>query len=86
MIFVWTCARSFSFLLVAGHDDAAAKGGNSTTPTGAVLTTQQAIDLKKAVQTAIGNAMELLASTQVDAGAGGQDSVCFCHFHHLFAR
>ncbi|KZV68076.1 hypothetical protein PENSPDRAFT_687550 [Peniophora sp. CONT] len=59
---------------LAGHDDNAAQGGNSTTPTNAVLTTQQAIDLKKAVQTAIGNAMELLASTQVDAGAGGQDS------------
>lgn len=63
---------------LAGHDDAAPLGGNSTTdfdPSTAVLSTQQAIDLKKAVQLAIGQAMALIASKQVDAGATGQDSV-----------
>ena len=60
---------------LAGHDDAAAKGGNSTAAAaGAVLTTQQAIDLKKAVQLAISQATALLASDEVDAGAGGSDS------------
>ena len=60
---------------LAGHDDAAAKGGNSTTAAaGAVLTTQQAIDLKKAVALAINQATALLASTEVDAGTGGQDA------------
>ena len=63
---------------LAGHDDTAVDGGNSTSSfdaATAVLSTQQAIDLKKAVQLAIGQAMALIASTQVDAGAFGQDSV-----------
>ena len=60
---------------LAGHDDEAAQGGNSTAAASdAVLTTQQAIDLKKAVQLAINQATKLLASTLVDAGANGQDA------------
>ncbi|RPD63022.1 hypothetical protein L226DRAFT_565196 [Lentinus tigrinus ALCF2SS1-7] len=59
---------------IAGHDDAALLGGNSTTPQGASLSTQEAVDLKKAVQLAIEQALDLLASDEIDAGAGGQDS------------
>ncbi|KAI0028188.1 hypothetical protein K488DRAFT_11351, partial [Vararia minispora EC-137] len=60
---------------LAGHDDAGVNGGNSTAPAAnAVLTTQQAIDLKKAVQLAINQATALLASSQVDAGSNGQNS------------
>ncbi|KAJ7467199.1 hypothetical protein FB451DRAFT_1040683 [Mycena latifolia] len=47
---------------LAGHDDSADLGGNSTTPTGAVLTDQQAVDLKKAVQDAIATALTILSS------------------------
>ncbi|EIW58129.1 uncharacterized protein TRAVEDRAFT_123691 [Trametes versicolor FP-101664 SS1] len=57
---------------VAGHDDAALLGGNSTTPTNAPLSAQNAVDLKKAVQLAIEQALGLLASDEVDAGANGQ--------------
>ncbi|KAI0364672.1 hypothetical protein BV20DRAFT_824946 [Pilatotrama ljubarskyi] len=58
---------------MAGHDDAALLGGNSTTPTNAPLTDQDAVDLKKAVQEAIAQALDLMASDEIDAGANGQD-------------
>ncbi|KAI0351353.1 hypothetical protein OH77DRAFT_1411246 [Trametes cingulata] len=58
---------------MAGHDDAALLGGNSTNPTNAPLTDQQAVDLKKAVQEAIAQALDLMASPEIDAGANGQD-------------
>ncbi|KAI0832026.1 hypothetical protein BC628DRAFT_1351249 [Trametes gibbosa] len=57
---------------LAGHDDAALLGGNSTTPTGATLTAQQAVDLKKAVQIAIEQALTLMASPEIDVGKNGQ--------------
>ncbi|KAJ7141281.1 hypothetical protein C8R44DRAFT_866910 [Mycena epipterygia] len=47
---------------LAGHDDSADLGGNSTTPTGSTLTDQQAVDLKKAVQDAIATALTILSS------------------------
>ncbi|KAI0630658.1 hypothetical protein C8Q77DRAFT_1219566 [Trametes polyzona] len=59
---------------MAGHDDAALLGGNSTTPKNAPLTTQEAVDLKKAVQLAIEQALDLMASDEIDAGKNGQDS------------
>ncbi|KAI0676010.1 hypothetical protein C8Q78DRAFT_1007647 [Trametes maxima] len=59
---------------LAGHDDDALLGGNSTTPKGATLSTQQAVDLKKAVQLAIEQALDLMASPEIDAGKTGQDS------------
>ncbi|KAI0642411.1 hypothetical protein C8Q79DRAFT_1003269 [Trametes meyenii] len=59
---------------LAGHDDDALLGGNSTTPKGATLTTQQAVDLKKAVALAIEQALDLMASDEIDAGKNGQDS------------
>ena len=57
---------------MAGHDDAALLGGNSTDPKGFPLTTQDAVNLKKAVQLAIEQALDLMASDEVDAGASGQ--------------
>jgi hypothetical protein len=71
---------------LAGHEDTAVNGGNSTAAASSgtsTLTTQQAVDLKKAVQLAITQAITLLANTQVDAGAGGQSSVC-CPFGSAF--
>ncbi|EPQ56561.1 hypothetical protein GLOTRDRAFT_115770 [Gloeophyllum trabeum ATCC 11539] len=60
---------------LAGHDDFAAKGGNSTEASkDAVLTTQQAIDLKKAVQLAIDSALIVMANGNIDAGKQGQSS------------
>lgn len=60
---------------LAGHVDEAALGGNSTTPKNAVLTTQQAVDLKKAVQNAIAQALTIMAEQgEVDAGKFGQSS------------
>lgn len=58
---------------MAGHDDAALLGGNSTDPKGFPLTTQDAVNLKKAVQLAIEQALDLMASDEVDAGSFGQD-------------
>ncbi|ETW81403.1 CRISPR-associated protein 1 [Heterobasidion irregulare TC 32-1] len=57
---------------LAGHVDESALGGNSTKAAGALLTDQQAVDIKKAVQNAIEQAFIIMASTQVDAGANGQ--------------
>jgi hypothetical protein len=69
--------------MLAGHDDEAALGGNSTAPAkGALLTDQQATDLKKAVKVAIAQAITIMADQEVDAGALGQSTVS----HHLFAR
>ncbi|KAH9926268.1 uncharacterized protein BXZ73DRAFT_102951 [Epithele typhae] len=60
---------------LAGHDDASATGGNSTAAAaGALLTEQQATDLKKALRTAVEQATRLLSSPEVDAGAFGQNS------------
>ncbi|KAI0781407.1 hypothetical protein BD413DRAFT_489535 [Trametes elegans] len=61
---------------MAGFDDAAATGGNSTKAQNndAPLTQQEAVDLKKAVQLAIEQAIKLMASDEVDAGKFGQDS------------
>jgi hypothetical protein len=58
---------------LAGHDDAAALGGNSTgSAPGAVLTTQQAVNLKKAVAAAIEQALIIMSNDdQIDAGAAG---------------
>jgi len=47
---------------LAGQDDSADLGGNSTTAAGAVLTLQQAVNLKKAVQDAIATALTILSS------------------------
>ncbi|KAJ7150552.1 hypothetical protein C8R43DRAFT_1067998 [Mycena crocata] len=58
---------------LAGHDDAADLGGNSTTPTGAVLTAQQATDLKKAVSKAIATALGVLSSGGDVVAKGAQD-------------
>ncbi|EIM86259.1 uncharacterized protein STEHIDRAFT_122193 [Stereum hirsutum FP-91666 SS1] len=60
---------------LAGANDEDANGGNSTTGKSgtAVLSTQQAIDLKKAVAEAISNAFHVMASSQVDAGDFGTD-------------
>ena len=62
---------------MAGFDDAAATGGNSTDAQNndGPLTQQEAVDLKKAVQLAIEQALDLMASDEVDAGQFGQDSV-----------
>jgi RecA/RadA recombinase len=59
---------------LAGHDDEATLGGNSTKPAAnAVLTEQQAVDLKKAVQNAIEQAIVIMSKQdEIDAGAGGQ--------------
>lgn len=57
---------------LAGHVDESALGGNSTKAAGALLTDQQAVDIKKAVQNAIEQAFVIMASSQVDAGANGQ--------------
>lgn len=61
---------------MAGFDDAAATGGNSTEAQNndGPLTQQEAVDLKKAVQLAIEQALDLMASDEVDAGQFGQDS------------
>ncbi|KIY72900.1 hypothetical protein CYLTODRAFT_366625 [Cylindrobasidium torrendii FP15055 ss-10] len=60
---------------MAGHTDADPNGGNSTTgfnKANAVLTTQQNVDLKKAVQLAIENAMgALAASSNISVNADG---------------
>ncbi|THH15433.1 hypothetical protein EW146_g5035 [Bondarzewia mesenterica] len=58
----------------AGHIDESALGGNATKAAGSILSDQQAVDLKKAVQDAIESAFDIMASAQVDAGANGQDS------------
>ncbi|KAJ6508092.1 hypothetical protein DFH09DRAFT_1199332 [Mycena vulgaris] len=58
---------------LAGHDDSADLGGNSTTPVGAVLTDQQAIDLKKAVQDAIATALTILSSGGSVVAQNGQN-------------
>ncbi|KAI0315269.1 hypothetical protein OF83DRAFT_1085071 [Amylostereum chailletii] len=59
----------------AGVSDEALLGGNSTTADpSAPLSPQNAVDLKKAVQLAITQAMTLLSSSEVDAGKFGQDS------------
>ncbi|TFK52077.1 hypothetical protein OE88DRAFT_1502016 [Heliocybe sulcata] len=60
---------------IAGQNDFSAKGGNSTTVAkNAVLTEQQAIDLKKAVNLAVNSAIQVLANAQnIDAGKEGQD-------------
>ncbi|KAF7322020.1 putative gegh 16 protein [Mycena kentingensis (nom. inval.)] len=56
--------------MLAGHDDSADLGGNSTAPAaGAVLTEEQATDLKKAVQLAIASALTILS--QGETGIGG---------------
>ncbi|KAJ6629495.1 hypothetical protein B0H10DRAFT_2388834 [Mycena sp. CBHHK59/15] len=60
---------------LAGHDDAADLGGNSTTPVGAVLTDQQAVDLKKAVQDAIATALTILSSGGTVVAQGAQNLV-----------
>lgn len=62
---------------LAGATDEDPNGGNSTTGKSgtAVLSTQQAIDLKKAVAEAISNAFHVMASSQVDAGSFGSDEV-----------
>ncbi|KAF7315874.1 putative gegh 16 protein [Mycena indigotica] len=48
--------------MLAGQNDAADLGGNSTTAPNAVLTVQQAVDLKKAVTDAIETALTILSS------------------------
>lgn len=61
---------SFSVDALAGHDDYAATGGNSTsgtTATGNLLTTQQAVDLKEAVKHAIASALAVRASLRFAA-------------------
>jgi hypothetical protein len=60
---------------LAGHVDEATLGGNSTTPKEAVLSAQQAIDLKKAVQNAIAQALTIMSQQEeIDAGKFGQSS------------
>ena len=64
---------------LAGHVDESALGGNSTKAAGALLTDQQAFDIKKVVQNAIEQAFVIMASSQVDAGANGQAEVGVWH-------
>ncbi|KAF8148111.1 hypothetical protein K438DRAFT_2087424 [Mycena galopus ATCC 62051] len=52
---------------LAGQDDSADLGGNSTTAAGAVLTLQQAVNLKKAVQDAIATNDTNAANAAADA-------------------
>ncbi|KAJ7049663.1 hypothetical protein C8F01DRAFT_1349052 [Mycena amicta] len=58
--------------MLAGQNDAADLGGNSTTAAGAVLTLQQAVDLKKAVQDAIASALTILSSGGTVIAQGAQ--------------
>ncbi|CAK5281302.1 unnamed protein product [Mycena citricolor] len=48
--------------MLAGQNDAADLGGNSSTAANAPITLQQAVDLKKAVQDAIATALNVLSS------------------------
>ncbi|KAF5350276.1 hypothetical protein D9758_007808 [Tetrapyrgos nigripes] len=48
----------------AGQIDSAANGGNSSTAPDAILTKQQAVDLKKAVQNAIANVLIAMSQAQ----------------------
>lgn len=61
---------------MAGFDDASPTGGNSTDAQSndGPLSQQNAVDLKKAVQLAIEQALDLMASDEIDAGQFGQDS------------
>jgi hypothetical protein len=58
----------------AGQIDDSPDGGNSTTANGAILTLQQAVDLKKAVQGAIAAALSVMSAAQnVSVDATGFD-------------
>ncbi|KAG9100541.1 hypothetical protein FS749_014618 [Ceratobasidium sp. UAMH 11750] len=56
--------------LLAGQDDTSPNGGNSTTAKNAVLTVQQADQLKAAVKDAISRAIEMMATGAVTPTAG----------------
>ncbi|KAG8685455.1 hypothetical protein FRC09_014726 [Ceratobasidium sp. 395] len=56
--------------LLAGQDDASPNGGNATTAANAVLTVQQADQLKAAVKDAISKAIEMMATGTVTPTAG----------------
>ncbi|KAG8739951.1 hypothetical protein FRC12_016157 [Ceratobasidium sp. 428] len=56
--------------LLAGQDDTSPNGGNATTAANAVLTVQQADQLKAAVKDAISKAIEMMATGTVTPTAG----------------